>query len=281
MKLDPKQLNCYVQLAVRTESPFPTDLNLDYFTYRLLHGAVGVMTEAGELFEALAADKLDPVNVNEEIGDSAWYTALLCDVLGIPFENLVMSSFQFSGPTCDNYSEYTPEVKKDCLHRAVARMVAGAGVILDQCKRKIYYRTMTIKAPEDRGFEKLTKNDQIHVASGESVKVPYEIDRKKCEKALQQIVTGLSFASRSGFGRELAEICERNILKLAKRYPDKFSEVAAVERNLEAERYVLETASKLGVPAHLLEKNPDVKASLEIAKEAREEQIVKEKMDAQ
>lgn len=47
---------------------------------RLLHGAIGEMSETGEKLEALAnqlsGEQLDIINYAEELGDSAWYNAI-------------------------------------------------------------------------------------------------------------------------------------------------------------------------------------------------------------
>lgn len=54
---------------------------------RVLHGALGMFTEAGELLQAvlkqLATGELDMVNVAEETGDSDWYKAIIHDETGI------------------------------------------------------------------------------------------------------------------------------------------------------------------------------------------------------
>jgi NTP pyrophosphatase (non-canonical NTP hydrolase) len=60
---------------------------------RLIHGAMGVVTESGELMDAMkkhvfyGADP-DKVNLKEELGDLFWYIAVLCDALGISFEEV-------------------------------------------------------------------------------------------------------------------------------------------------------------------------------------------------
>lgn len=50
---------------------------------RLLHGFMGIGTEAGEGLEALASyfndGNLDKVNVGEELGDCFWYAAIIAD----------------------------------------------------------------------------------------------------------------------------------------------------------------------------------------------------------
>jgi len=57
---------------------------------RLLHGFMGIATEAGEGLEALAkmhdGEELDKVNVAEELGDVFWYCALIADETGSSFE---------------------------------------------------------------------------------------------------------------------------------------------------------------------------------------------------
>jgi NTP pyrophosphatase (non-canonical NTP hydrolase) len=66
-------------------------LLLDPHRARVLHGVVGIATEAGELLEALRdhvehGKPLDPVNLREELGDLMWYMAILCRALGTDFE---------------------------------------------------------------------------------------------------------------------------------------------------------------------------------------------------
>lgn len=54
---------------------------------RILHGAMGISGEAGELMDAvkkhiLYNKPLDVVNVKEELGDLAWYMSLVLDQIG-------------------------------------------------------------------------------------------------------------------------------------------------------------------------------------------------------
>lgn len=81
----------YIKEAVRTESVPKLDLSTNQV--RMLHGAMGLCTEAGELLDSLKKHlfygrELDTVNVAEEIGDAQYYMAILCDVLGISFEEI-------------------------------------------------------------------------------------------------------------------------------------------------------------------------------------------------
>lgn len=58
---------------------------------RLLHGAIGVFGEAGELLEALqkqlSGETLDLVNIAEETGDIDWYQAIIEDETGVSEED--------------------------------------------------------------------------------------------------------------------------------------------------------------------------------------------------
>lgn len=60
-----------------------SDINI-----RLLHAAIGVFTESGEMLEALLGQletgTLDRVNFGEELGDTRWYEAIAIDELKIP-----------------------------------------------------------------------------------------------------------------------------------------------------------------------------------------------------
>jgi NTP pyrophosphatase (non-canonical NTP hydrolase) len=57
----------------------------------LLHGSIGIVTEAGELIDAIKKNliygkPLDSVNVIEEVGDILWYVALVLRSQGSTFE---------------------------------------------------------------------------------------------------------------------------------------------------------------------------------------------------
>jgi len=63
-------------------------------TIRLLHGSVGVSTEAGELLDAVKkyifyGKPIDRVNIKEEIGDALYYIALLMDELDLKLEDIL------------------------------------------------------------------------------------------------------------------------------------------------------------------------------------------------
>lgn len=83
----------YIENALRTESQEYSFGTTNGVTARVEHGVIGVVTEAGELMDAIKKAKiygkeLDKVNLAEEVGDVMWYLAVLCDELGVSFESV-------------------------------------------------------------------------------------------------------------------------------------------------------------------------------------------------
>lgn len=70
--------------VLSTESQ--VEIHLDAKQSRLLHAAMGLCTEAGEIMDTLKktffyGKPLDKVNLKEESGDSEWYMEILIDYL--------------------------------------------------------------------------------------------------------------------------------------------------------------------------------------------------------
>jgi NTP pyrophosphatase (non-canonical NTP hydrolase) len=86
----------YIENVLKTENVNHKAITLQLMppeTQRLLHGAMGVVTEAGELMDSLKKQifygaEPDKVNIKEEIGDLFWYIGILCDTLGMTFEEV-------------------------------------------------------------------------------------------------------------------------------------------------------------------------------------------------
>lgn len=80
----------YITLAMRTCSP---DFRPDLVPVNLLHGAIGMSTEAGELLDATKkalfyGKPLDRTNIIEECGDILWYMAAVLDHYGVTIEEV-------------------------------------------------------------------------------------------------------------------------------------------------------------------------------------------------
>lgn len=79
-------IDTFIEQARRTESH-----NFTVPNARILHAAMGCVTEAGEMLDALKKSTfygkpLDNVNIREEAGDLLWYLAILFDEVGTSFE---------------------------------------------------------------------------------------------------------------------------------------------------------------------------------------------------
>ena len=77
----------FIKNALSTESN-----NFNSPNPRILHAAMGLVTESAELMDALKKSTyygrdLDMVNVKEEAGDILWYLAVLFDEIGTDFES--------------------------------------------------------------------------------------------------------------------------------------------------------------------------------------------------
>jgi len=93
----------YVRQALRSESNYndiannlltPQTANPDATKCRLLHGALGLVTEAGEIADVmkkkLAYNKpIDGINLLEELGDVMWYVAIMVDALDTSIEEVM------------------------------------------------------------------------------------------------------------------------------------------------------------------------------------------------
>jgi len=88
----------YIQNVLKTEcnvyNPELACRTTNHNTLRLLHGAMGLATEAGELLDIFKkhifyGKDIDKPNLIEEMGDACWYIAVICDVLGISLEEVM------------------------------------------------------------------------------------------------------------------------------------------------------------------------------------------------
>lgn len=80
-------LNEYQTAALRTA---PSNVSPEH---DLWHGILGLVTEAGELADALKkahayGKPLDEVNLREELGDVLWYLPLVCRALGTTLDEV-------------------------------------------------------------------------------------------------------------------------------------------------------------------------------------------------
>lgn len=100
---------------------------------RVFHGILGIITESGELAQALlnavdGSKPIDAVNVQEEMSDIAWYKAILHDTLGLDWgQGLtnVIEKLRIRYP--DKYSDYAADNRNLEAERAALEVgVASA-----------------------------------------------------------------------------------------------------------------------------------------------------------
>lgn len=96
---------------------------------RVFHGIIGIATEAAELVEALdkgiETGRIDPVNIQEEMGDGAggsnsWYAAILHDALDLdPIETQEKNINKLAARYSDKYTDYEADQRNIAAERAV------------------------------------------------------------------------------------------------------------------------------------------------------------------
>lgn len=125
----PKPKISYVDLAMRTDNEYGPEL-LDRITarpfMRLLHCAMGLTTEVGELMDILKrhlfyGTPIDYVHIKEEFGDLEWYKALGYDVLVDELEELTRANVQkhVQSLNINKLTKRYPD--KFTIHRAIHR----------------------------------------------------------------------------------------------------------------------------------------------------------------
>ena len=87
---------------------------------RLFHCAIGIFTEAGEMFSALhdpaflnARGKVDVINFKEELGDVEWYQAIAYDALGVSAEDNLQNNIEKLTARYPNKFESSRAINRD------------------------------------------------------------------------------------------------------------------------------------------------------------------------
>lgn len=195
---------------------------LTEFDIDILHAAVGIATEAGELMAAVLPAVMwrsehttvstlsDVENIKEELGDHLFYEGALRVAAGL--EYLGPPEAWASASTPDVADPSSPGFGMDrVLVRLVSLHAALAGDILDVVKRVVIYR---------KGFEDTPAD------GGPSLK----------ERLRQHLLNDCWAVTRiaSAMGVTEAELRDGNVMKLEKgskaRYRDGYSDAAAIAR---------------------------------------------------
>lgn len=169
---------------------------------RLLHGAIGLASELAEIREMGQKDDIDTVNLKEEMGDLCWYMGIMVSELELNPEE-VFKEKRINMPT----TPFLPDLRKGHLNMHIDGMTIDIGEMVDLLKKNLMYgKPLNVEGVKGK----------LHSLSCE------------IESALNV------------YDMTSSEARERNIEKLRARYGEKFTEAAALERNLAAEREILE-----------------------------------------
>jgi NTP pyrophosphatase (non-canonical NTP hydrolase) len=202
----------YVDLAVTTECTYgPVAVRLQEKTHllRKLHFAIGLASELEEFQEALEYAEDDKnelaeaeVLVREELGDFFWYLAGLLNVLDKTLATVIGDALDeaFCWP---RGSVKEPGAEFDVILNGLCVFV---GRIADRVKKEVFYG----KPEEDQVLY-----EQLMLLTRQLLFI--------CQ------VTGIN----------PNEVIQTNIDKLATRYPDKFTEGDALDRDKDAEMEAL------------------------------------------
>lgn len=164
--------NEYMIESKRTLAP------LDSLLLNNLHLTSGIVTELGELYQALK--KKDRKNIGEEIGDCCWYVANYCRINDLPFRVYPSKPLEDLLPCCTE--------------------------LLDLHKKELAYNK--------------------------------EVNYKTAEKYCQSILYWLH-GEAVKLDTTLNDLFQININKLKVRFPEKFTQAAAIERDVEKEALTL------------------------------------------
>lgn len=118
----------YVQNVLRTESEVSPELVnrlSNPNTIRLLHGAIGICTESGELMDALKkgifyGKPIDYINIKEEVSDIFWYCGIILDALGTTMDEVfTMNITKLKARYPEKFTEYLAENRDLVKERAI------------------------------------------------------------------------------------------------------------------------------------------------------------------
>jgi NTP pyrophosphatase (non-canonical NTP hydrolase) len=175
------------------------------FTEHMTHMAVGITGEMGELLDAIKkvmvyGKSLDQVNMLEEVGDALWYVVNLLPELVV--EPVYMERALYRG-----------------VMKAEGRQLEGMGLVAALLSINKAVASVCADLP----------NLNEEEAPGTSFAV-----------AVIENLAGNMGVVCQLLGIDPVQAMDRNIAKLAARYGDKYSDVAALNRNTNDERKVLE-----------------------------------------
>lgn len=179
----------------------------DIRNIRLIHASAGISSEVAELFQLSnnswngRESVIDRVNLLEELGDILWYIGIACDALDCT--DTVTESITYNVIPM----KFDDDLN-DSIYATAAKIAELAGEFQDLAIKKLCFYGKPFNAE------------------------PLTVLLKKIHLNVQCLLLEADLT--------VEQARERNIAKLKARYGEKFSEAAALERNLDNERKTLE-----------------------------------------
>jgi NTP pyrophosphatase (non-canonical NTP hydrolase) len=219
---DLKRLDAYIPVATSTESIVKMWVQKEgeesrNINARFTHGAEGLVTEVGEIQEALDAyeqsGEYDYVNLIEEAGDVIWYLAIVIDSLGLKFVDL--------------YEQDWDELIGFGKHKANSKMIQASAQILNKNKRTVFYGKPLEVDDLDEYLKQLLHALYYFCQDVKSYLVKINVDSLEVSDDRTGIEIAIDKVTRKLTGNK-------------GRYKDGFSQEEAYNRDLDNERKVLE-----------------------------------------
>lgn len=190
----------YAPLARRTCSPLPRQLHLE-------HMCLGFLGEMGEIIDGYKKHivyhkPLDLVNMGEEVGDIAWYIIGALPELGFSPD---VYDRMYADATYVYVSFPQSSLREDGV--PTKTVLIGCNQVLNSVATVLFLAPSTVPS--------------------------------ECSAQAMGLLSALKSLVHT-FDLDLSAVLTANIAKLAKRYGDKYSDYAALNRDLAGERAVLE-----------------------------------------
>jgi NTP pyrophosphatase (non-canonical NTP hydrolase) len=172
-----------------SEKTLSTEFHCSKKDEKLLHAAIGILTEIDELLDNHTGDEKDMTNMLEEAGDITWYLAIIGREFKIDYPQIIIK-----------------EKNNDAL-KLVIKLIKNSCKLLDMMKKKIYYN----KPIDELKFKNITHLIMLDLSDYMNI---YDIDiQKSFDVNIEKLKAryGDKFSSEKAIKRDLN--AERNILE--------------------------------------------------------------------
>lgn len=172
-----------------SEKTLSTEFHCDEKEQKLLHAAIGILTEIEELLDNHSGEEKDLTNMLEEAGDITWYLAIIGREFKIDYPQIIIKD------------------KNNDPLKLVIKLIKNSCKLLDIMKKKIYYN----KPIDELKFKNISHLIMLDLSDYMNI---YDIDiQKSFNVNIEKLKAryGDKFSSDRAINRDLKT--ERNILE--------------------------------------------------------------------